>query len=1155
MTTTNLSSSNFFHLLKKANTYNRAEPSLLKQIFKELANLIKTNDTSTIKNASTFISEIVEKNIVFVSDSKKNTKRDLSVSSAKSSEILKIAFLTYSFLPKPVFQKILFCFAENFFDLGELDKKLCKAGLSLIEQMGLESILKEVVSIDNISAEACKYSKVEFSVIALIHLSLRLELKSKKAATANFFESFDKKKPKIFSLISNVPIITVVQFEQVLYVINAMKLDIPPNVEHSNVSQISRNICDAKWRLFAERKFFSETFYSDFSNLNIETLRKIFSNENGFRERIQIQKLRANNKENLLFLLSVVKEEALINEIIVTYVNKINNKKNLVNIFKFCDNFTILNDLCDFNKLNTFLSYFVNDSAVKDSEKDKIKNNCLKNLKGREKIKRAHFLLLKLDSSNSDAIKTRIIKKEIQYSVEIFDKKFFQDKIFIFKDCPQLFLKYNDLLTSEIFEKQKTKTKKSLIHILSREMMQKYEKSFIKNKKSNKKFFDYESSEMPEYLKISFNYFLFLNNFPIRYTTVNNFQLFEKFYFSPTFIQKHYIENYDFVYKNIGKLKINTKSNFYDEDFYYFLRNSYKKTKNSSSYNKIYSLIPFNDKVRQKLENFSQILEKRKQFVLVDLINQILNRRSQKDVIVSDLSFKFDFLKNLKDKKIFLFKQIYNSLKNNNNLSLEENLIEEYERSLISADITPLSIDYFKKIHKIILNLQDKKIENSLKFSDLLKEIKKEFNLKKRREALCLFYKFASKSIQKSENKIVDAKNVLENFGILNLKFENFPLPKNKKIQNFLSRTITTTETLEKYNPNYISNINIEKISKFINLDFIIKDKNIYLDSKKVNKKISAKFFIEREKSYSAAFKRISKELSDEIRDNFGFCDKKETFETFEIVMGSFDKILKKIKYSSEYYENLFFRFFLQTIFSLKSFKLISFMEFYVNENFLPENKIYPDWYSYIHRSITRGANSYEVSLFAFIFPRLYKVINIPIYNEDVIYDECAKINLNNIASKILKSSEEYILYVKYYINNNKDLNLDGQDTLSIELIIPKDLAKRAHFRNFDSLLKNKNMKNNQNLFMAKLNHLLTTSNNFSAILDLWKINMDNKLLGVVECSICYLIVCSSDKSIPNSSCNLCYNKFHKICINSWMLKGRSGEGKLCPICRGNFYE
>ena len=66
----------------------------------------------------------------------------------------------------------------------------------------------------------------------------------------------------------------------------------------------------------------------------------------------------------------------------------------------------------------------------------------------------------------------------------------------------------------------------------------------------------------------------------------------------------------------------------------------------------------------------------------------------------------------------------------------------------------------------------------------------------------------------------------------------------------------------------------------------------------------------------------------------------------------------------------------------------------------------------------------------------------------------------------------------------------------------------------------------------------------------LWKHNVDETMDGVEPCPICYTVIQSTDRSMPNLSCRTCKNMFHSKCLYKWF---SSSSSSSCPLCRSVF--
>lgn len=85
-----------------------------------------------------------------------------------------------------------------------------------------------------------------------------------------------------------------------------------------------------------------------------------------------------------------------------------------------------------------------------------------------------------------------------------------------------------------------------------------------------------------------------------------------------------------------------------------------------------------------------------------------------------------------------------------------------------------------------------------------------------------------------------------------------------------------------------------------------------------------------------------------------------------------------------------------------------------------------------------------------------------------------------------------------------------------------------------------------KSLLTLKISELLRRSYKFMEILSLWKVEVDNKIDGLSECPICYLV--SDDLgNFPALKCKTCKSAYHKSCFFAWASKVKKSE---CAICR-----
>jgi hypothetical protein len=65
-----------------------------------------------------------------------------------------------------------------------------------------------------------------------------------------------------------------------------------------------------------------------------------------------------------------------------------------------------------------------------------------------------------------------------------------------------------------------------------------------------------------------------------------------------------------------------------------------------------------------------------------------------------------------------------------------------------------------------------------------------------------------------------------------------------------------------------------------------------------------------------------------------------------------------------------------------------------------------------------------------------------------------------------------------------------------------------------------------------------------------WRTNADRHFEGIEDCSICFSVVGTLDKSLPTKQCRTCKNKFHSGCLYKWF---KTSSNATCPLCRNVF--
>ncbi|KAI6191252.1 E3 ubiquitin-protein ligase listerin [Aphelenchoides bicaudatus] len=68
--------------------------------------------------------------------------------------------------------------------------------------------------------------------------------------------------------------------------------------------------------------------------------------------------------------------------------------------------------------------------------------------------------------------------------------------------------------------------------------------------------------------------------------------------------------------------------------------------------------------------------------------------------------------------------------------------------------------------------------------------------------------------------------------------------------------------------------------------------------------------------------------------------------------------------------------------------------------------------------------------------------------------------------------------------------------------------------------------------------------------IDQWRRGVEKQVANVESCSICLMIVSSSNYKLPDMKCRQCKNKFHSDCMLKWI---RTSSQPSCPLCRAEF--
>ncbi|ELA47208.1 hypothetical protein VCUG_01308 [Vavraia culicis subsp. floridensis] len=317
--------------------------------------------------------------------------------------------------------------------------------------------------------------------------------------------------------------------------------------------------------------------------------------------------------------------------------------------------------------------------------------------------------------------------------------------------------------------------------------------------------------------------------------------------------------------------------------------------------------------------------------------------------------------------------------------------------------------------------------------------------------------------------------------------------------------------------PHYIENENLSKLR--INLNFIKRDKLLRVRYFKRNKHYELEKVIER--------------LSNDIFNTYTKMKNKLSYSTMMKVINHFE-------------DNVWYYVFIRSVSKIRNISTVLFLEKMIscrgkgisgNINIEEVNSL-----SVLNDSENRSRGRKQVELSKFLVQQrssLFKCVreefayNFPsllpfLTNDTIKIDSCIKREvmnkLYNVKLKLLKVTNGYELIATYFINN---------EDLQCKILIHNN--KRP---TITTLRKDK--------FILKLNKLLEISNRYVEVLGLWKINLDNKMMGRKECLICYYIVDMKDR-LPDYECKTCKNIFHVNCVDKYQTHSKNF---LCPFCR-----
>jgi hypothetical protein len=119
---------------------------------------------------------------------------------------------------------------------------------------------------------------------------------------------------------------------------------------------------------------------------------------------------------------------------------------------------------------------------------------------------------------------------------------------------------------------------------------------------------------------------------------------------------------------------------------------------------------------------------------------------------------------------------------------------------------------------------------------------------------------------------------------------------------------------------------------------------------------------------------------------------------------------------------------------------------------------------------------------------------------------------------------------------------------MTFKIVVPNDFPLSCP----ETIIQNNTSPSSSRVRTALLaaHSIFLNSCDISEAMRLWHSTLDSSFSGVEPCSICYCVMCPSDKSLPVPVCKTCKHKFHSFCLYKWF---KSAANSTCPMCRALF--
>jgi E3 ubiquitin-protein ligase listerin len=318
---------------------------------------------------------------------------------------------------------------------------------------------------------------------------------------------------------------------------------------------------------------------------------------------------------------------------------------------------------------------------------------------------------------------------------------------------------------------------------------------------------------------------------------------------------------------------------------------------------------------------------------------------------------------------------------------------------------------------------------------------------------------------------------------------------------------ITRGFLLDTINISYVSNKSLK-----IYIDYIKKEEDIFkfldlIENDEILKDADLKS--ERYKIYEPILDSIYNYFSDAFINNFSLSQAEDMIDENEL----YDFLISGMPRRHD----LFWKILPTVLMKIRNLNLMFFIEKIINKT---------KDFKMIYDSVSKDIQE----MLAFLFPSLYvKYIKVNIDLNKLISKE-AEYAISEVECRYSTRSTGTLMNLKYII--------DGND-FDYSIRIPSDYPLKKP--DFTTNVEKKSLLN------LKISEMLRRTSKFMEVINIWKINIDQKSMGVQECYICYFILHLMDGSFPKYVCIHCSNKFHNKCIDKW----RSGYKKNnCPLCR-----